>query len=175
MSSAARTRASIQALEPRHLLAVTNLGLYTYTPPFGESQSNDVAIDNKGRVIAAGYTTPTDAHTDAVIIRYTSEGEYDPSFANGGARTLDFRNGNDQALALAIQSDNKILLAGETTRIHKRVALLARLNEDGSLDTTFSQDGILTFALDSDLTTARDVALFNDQILITGAAGKDTF
>jgi uncharacterized delta-60 repeat protein len=76
-------------------------------------------------------------------------GDLDPTFGTGGRVFIDF-NAESTANAVALQPDGKIIVAGDegndvrfgydaTTNF-----ALARLNTDGSLDTTFGTGGRVT-------------------------------
>src|SRR2546427_381241 len=72
-------------------------------------------------------------------------GGLDPSFSGDGKQTTDFgtpeaRTG-DQADAVAIQGDGKIVAVGSTGSLSSSNFALARYNTNGSLDTSFSGDG----------------------------------
>jgi hypothetical protein len=58
---------------------------------------------------------------------------------SNGTQNLTFNpDPNNGVLALVIQPDGKILIGGEFTRIGEEVRHgIARLNPDGSVDTTF--------------------------------------
>jgi len=76
-------------------------------------------------------------------------GQLDPTFGQGGIVTTDFGLGfvNDlaAAFAVAIQPDGKIVVCGSSpTAIGAPLATLARYNTNGSLDTSFGTNGIVT-------------------------------
>jgi len=73
-----------------------------------------------------------------------SIGILDPSFYGGGRVTTDFFNFDDNGNALAIQPDGKIVVSGSTDTGADRDFALARYNPDGSLDTSFDNDGRVT-------------------------------
>lgn len=92
--------------------------------------SSGVAIDAVGRIVIAGGD---------YVIRYNSDGSLDSTFAGTGTKFL-----NDGAflLAAAVQSwDNRILVAGQSSN---GLSYVARLNTDGSLDTAFGNNGVVT-------------------------------
>ncbi len=84
------------------------------------------------RTVVAGG----DGH-DFALVRYRRHGDLDPTFGAGGKVTTDF-GGMDYASAVAIDSERRILAAG--TSDFKTFAL-ARYNADGSLDSSFGNDG----------------------------------
>ena len=75
---------------------------------------------------------------DFAVARYNTDGSLDTTFGIGGRVTTDL-SGWDRAYALAIQSDGKIVVAGED--YGGPISLLARYNGDGSLDMTFGVAG----------------------------------
>src|SRR6185312_1141882 len=68
------------------------------------------------------------------LVRLNTDGSPDLSFGVNGKITTP---GVDDASAVAIQSDGKIVAAGGTT-----IFELARYNTNGSLDTSFGSNGI---------------------------------
>jgi uncharacterized delta-60 repeat protein len=66
-------------------------------------------------------------------------GSFDTTFAlgNGKIPNLAIGNGNDRAFAVALQPDGKIVMAGDCNNSAYSKMCLARLNADGTLDTTF--------------------------------------
>lgn len=71
----------------------------------------DAALDASGRVIMAGYTVGTSAQF--AVLRLTTNGVADNSFDSDGRVTWDLSAQADTAFSLAIQSDGKVLLAGD--------------------------------------------------------------
>jgi uncharacterized delta-60 repeat protein len=111
----------------------------------------DVAVAKAtNRIIVAGYATFGTGDTDMAVVRLLSNGSLDTTFSGDGKATVAFDRGVsgrrlDQAYAVAVLSDNRVVLAGTaqngtSTYSHNDVAL-ARLKADGNLDTTFDGDG----------------------------------
>ena len=77
---------------------------------------------------------------DFALVRYNDRGRVDSGFGSAGRVTTDFFGSFDQAKAIALQSDGKIVLAGvanpDFTLANSDFAL-ARYSPDGSLDWTF--------------------------------------
>ncbi|MBN2547675.1 MAG: hypothetical protein JXB15_00845 [Anaerolineales bacterium] len=115
----------------------------TYT-----DRANAVAIQPDGKILAAGYVYP-DGPAAIAVARYNSNGSLDNTFDGDGMVVINIGNNEDVAEALVLQPDGKILLVGHSI-ISKLIIALARLNSNGSLDTTFDYDGIVT----TDLGTA---------------------
>ena len=68
-------------------------------------------------------------------------GALDPTFGTGGKVTTSFGPTYDFGNALAIQSDGKILMAGQAANALNYDFALSRYNADGSLDSSFGSGG----------------------------------
>lgn len=97
-----------------------------------------------GKIIVAGSFTDAINMIDAwLIIRYKSDGSLDSTF-DGDGKKLIF---SDQFMGIAekvlVQDDGKILVMGNESESSGNLnAVILRLNNDGSPDSTFSGDGI---------------------------------
>ncbi|MCA9127761.1 MAG: cadherin-like domain-containing protein [Planctomycetales bacterium] len=126
----------------------------TITPDAGTQSGRGVAIQADGKVVVAGGTTPTTT-TDILVRRYNSDGSLDTSFATLGKFQLDLEAGNDFAYDVAIQTDGKIVISGNARVSGNTEYVVARLNSDGTLDTTFGGTGVVI----TPVGTSSDLAL----------------
>jgi len=103
-----------------------------------------LAIQGDGKLIVAGIVQlPTGV--DFGLARYNPDGSLDTSFGTGGSLAIDFFGGDDRALAVAIQPDGKIVVAGHATTASGGLDFaLARVNSNGTLDTSFGSGGKIT-------------------------------
>jgi len=85
------------------------------TTDFGvPAQVNTMLIQSDGKLIVAGFVQlPTG--NDFGLARYNPNGSLDTSFGDGGSVATDFSGGDDRALAMALQPDGKIVVAGTAT------------------------------------------------------------
>jgi uncharacterized delta-60 repeat protein len=100
-------------------------------------------------------------------------GDLDPTFGNGGKVTTDFGSGcaNDFATAMAIQSNGKIVAAGQT-RINNRYHFaLARYNGDGTLDTSFGSGGLVTTDLGGEYDAINAVVIQSEGKIVVAGNG----
>lgn len=88
------------------------------------------------------------------VRKYLPNGELDLSFATNGKHKLKLFATNpnmpsDHYTSMLIQKDGKILLAGQTKVPYPEIlsCLLVRLNENGTLDSTFGEKGKLIIGL----------------------------
>src|SRR5262249_6143539 len=95
--------------------AAFGTGGKTTTDFFGNSdQVSAIGIQSDGKIVAAGFSANCNVGNDFALARYTTAGVLDSTFGTGGKVTTDFIGGDDRALAVAIQSDGKIIAAGST-------------------------------------------------------------
>jgi len=81
----------------------------------------------------------------------SSPGTLDLSFDTDGIVITDFNASTDMSRSILIQDDGKIVVAGMShSNDTNSDFALARYNSDGSLDTTFDTDGIVTTDFTSD-------------------------
>jgi len=101
-----------------------------------------------GEAGAGGMGPMPRTDRDRVVVRLTADGELDDDFADGGLFVLDVDGLelNDNARNGFVQPDGKILSAGYTPVEGSNQIVLIRLNDDGSPDTDFSEDGVARVA-----------------------------
>src|SRR5207244_11077270 len=99
-------------------------------------QAFGLAIQTDGNIVVAGFSV-TSGSQDFALARYNPDGTLDKSFGTGGKVTTDFSLSADEARALAIPADGRIVAAGRScaSAIICHFAL-ARYNSDGTLDTS---------------------------------------
>lgn len=112
------------------------------TAPSRDDISWSVVVQPDGKIVAAGYNFISGTNTsDFAVIRHNSDGGLDTSFSGDGRLVTNF-GGRDLGFEAALQSNGKIVVAGETCNASNICNLaLARYNVGGALDTTFSGDG----------------------------------
>jgi len=101
------------------------------------------ALQPDGKIVAAGTNTDaTGSKITFAIARYNSNGTLDTTFDSTGRASVDFGSFNQAAKAVLIQSDGKIVTVGfPNDEASDSDFLLARLNANGSLDTSFGVGG----------------------------------
>ena len=142
----------------------------------GSDLAFGVALQPDGKIVAAGTATRgATIFSDFALARYNPDGSLDATFGSGGKVTTDFTGNFDQANAVALQPNGKIVAAGSTGDGTSHDFALARYNPDGSLDATFGSGGkvITDFTGGSD--QAFGVALQpNGKIVAAGTAHTGT-
>ena len=144
---------------------------------------SDLATDADDRVVVAGVSvnfpesgSAEPATTDVFVGRLQANGDVDPGFGNNGIATLDLGE-SEVANRVAIQPDGKIVVLGIRSVLSSQTGasdvILVRFLEDGALDTTFGQDGVVTID-NSTFDNSADVALQSDGKILVGLASADT-
>ncbi|MFP5265580.1 MAG: delta-60 repeat domain-containing protein [Blastocatellia bacterium] len=132
-----------------------------------------IAIQSDNKIVTAGVADAS-SESSFALARYNSNGDLDPSFGTGGKVRTNFRIRGDEAHALAIQSDGKIVVAGSTGSgidSGPRDFALARYNSDGSLDSSFGTGGKVTTDFLGSFDDANAIAIQNDgKIVVAGDA-----
>ncbi len=106
-------------------------------------QATGVAIQADGRIVVGGQTCNSDySLCDVAFARLNPNGTLDPSLSGDGKVITDFGSGDNGGTDLIMQG-NKILVIGYSHDGISYNATVYRYLSNGSLDTTFSGDGIL--------------------------------
>ena len=122
---------------------------------------NDITIDSSGNVYAVGYIK--NSNDDILLIKLKANGILDTNFGSNGLKIFDKNNEDNRGMALKLDSSNHIIVAGRSGN-HM---YLTRLNLDGSLDTTFGDNGAIVYS--SAESGAYDLILdSNENIFVTG-------
>ncbi|MFA5432404.1 MAG: T9SS type A sorting domain-containing protein [Candidatus Paceibacterota bacterium] len=110
----------------------------------GFDEALSLAIQTDGKIIVAGYSEPNRKYF--ALARFNTDGSFDNSFGTNGKLTTAVGTYSDNATSVAIQSDGKIVAAGNSSDGGISYGIsLARYNSNGILDTSFSDDGKLTY------------------------------
>jgi uncharacterized delta-60 repeat protein len=141
----------------------------------GGDAPRGVAIQPDGKIVVVGFAYGgKKSKNDFGLVRYNANGSLDTTFGAGGkVRTAMNAAGDDQANAVALQQDGKIVVAGTALGDF----LLARYNADGSLDTTFGSGGRVQIGFaPAGVDDALAVAIQSDGRIVAGgyASGGTT-
>jgi uncharacterized delta-60 repeat protein len=123
---------------------------------------SSLAIQRNGRILVAG-----DTGNRIGLARYTRRGRLDRSFGKGGIVSPKLGR-PAEALAIALQPDGKVLVAGAIGEGSNNPALLARFNSDGSLDSTFGSGGLVETTLGGQVGAVLALALQPDGKIVAG-------
>jgi uncharacterized delta-60 repeat protein len=131
----------------------------------------DVNVLPDDKFIVAGYTY-TVADFRFAFVRYNEDGTLDNTFGTNGISYEDLTDisGTEYCRGIYVQPDQKILAAGYLYN-SAPYTLLARMNSNGSVDSTFGDNGKFIAV---EIGGAYDVTMQHDgKILLAGYAGED--
>jgi len=150
-------------------------GIATTAVGDGAAFAAAIAVQSDGKILLAGYALVAGSNNFAVV-RFLSDGTLDGGFGSGGKVTTAVGSGFDFASSLTLQSDGRIVVAGYTFNGGDNDFAVVRYQSNGSLDTTFSGDGIVTAAVGPDYDFGNAVSIRADgTILVAGTAADENF
>jgi uncharacterized delta-60 repeat protein len=141
-----------------------------FAPNSYESKVTSIALQSDGKLVVAGsFRVLVDNYvfSDFAVARFNSDGTLDRSFSDDGIVITDFGGGVfDEAFAVTVQTDGKILVGGRTNDS----LALARYNSDGTPDKSFDFDGRQSTRMGDNLVLITSIALQSDgKILAAGS------
>ena len=87
--------------------------------------ANSIVIQSDSKIVAAGYGQGP-GNYDLALARYNSNGSLDNTFGGGdGITTVDFNNSSDFGAAVALDSQGRVVVVGETGPVGGSVSIFA--------------------------------------------------
>ena len=120
----------------------------------GDGPVNTVAIQPNNQSLLGGGFTSFNGASHHYLVRLNTDGSVDTNFSAFDGVSTDI---NGAIYSILVQPDSRILIGGSFTSIDgSDYNYIARLNADGSLDTSFEgglifNDAVLALALDSQM------------------------
>lgn len=144
----------------------------THFGPAGNDYGWAMAVQPDGRILLAGTNFVNGAPSFA-LVRYTTDGALDQTFGVGGKVTTSIPGRICQAAAIAVQPNGGIVVAGYADSVTVAGGFaVVRYNPDGTLDNTFSADGVEVTDVGPGEEWAHTVSIQPDgKIVIAGVAG----
>lgn len=133
-----------------------------------------VAIQDDGRIIAAGSSANNADQENFSLVRFTAAGSLDNTFGSGGVVTTSIPGRRTRGYGVVIQSSGKIVIAGSSgvnNVPNTGTFVLARYTTNGILDSTFGNSGIVTTSIDSSASGDAVAIQPDDKIIIIGSSG----
>jgi uncharacterized delta-60 repeat protein len=147
------------------------------------SRANAVALQQDGKILLGGDTTPAGGNGGFMVARLTSGGDFDSSFGAGGVVATQLGRGfnaSSSGASLAVQSDGNVVAGGfSTDDSGDNQVLVARLSGvNGNFDSSFGEAGRFTAQVGSDALPQSQVfgvAVQTDgKILLGGVANSSS-
>jgi uncharacterized delta-60 repeat protein len=146
-----------------------------------EDYAQAVAVQADGKVLVAGSTSTT-AGIQIAVVRYLRDGGTDTSFGTDGRATVAVGTRDDKAMAIAVQPDGKIVVAGLSNQgaTSGYDFALVRLLANGAVDSGFGNSGRVVTDFGGDNDRAFALLLMPDGSIVaagqtnrTGVTGLD--
>jgi uncharacterized delta-60 repeat protein len=115
----------------------------------GGSEARALRIQPDGKILVGGWAGWSGSRF--LVLRLDGAGVPDPSFGTGGAATIAVSTFYAEVEALALQTDGRIVVAGRSSSATSYEFGLARLEADGTPDTSFGTGGTVVTATGADL------------------------
>jgi uncharacterized delta-60 repeat protein len=156
-----------------------------------------LALQSDGKIVAAGIGL-AGVLSAIGVARYNTDGSLDSTFGSGGTVATNFDGEFDSGSSVAIQQNGQIVVAGMSTptsaitdhlspESHVSPAnlsvvaglfllgpgskmVVARYNTDGTLDTSFGTEGVVTTAVDAGAGAFSTLIQTDGNIVVAGAA-----
>jgi uncharacterized delta-60 repeat protein len=108
-----------------------------------------------GKLLVGGSFTNYNGELSKYLVRLNADGTRDYGFNIGST------GANNTIISIALQADGKIVICGHFTKYNNKAANgIARLNSNGSLDTTFNFPGIGVYSSLFKISVAKDQKIY---------------
>jgi len=147
-------------------------GEYRYFNPTYTDLAYHIQVLEDGKILGAGAHGTTGANTDLLLIQLNPDGSPDTSFGTDGIVIKPIDAGEDYIFSFAVNDAGQIITGG-TTHLPSssyRKHLVCRFNANGTLDSTFAENGIFIWGPDETYNDILDVAIAEDGGIL--ACGK---
>lgn len=128
----------------------------------------DVLTQKDGKIIVVGHTfnfTSPFISPYVHLIRYNANGTLDNTFGVSGKTIVKSDTADYYGFAIALQSDDKIVVGGLT----KQSLCVMRFNTNGTLDNSFDNDGLVILKIQGEISEAQAIIVQPDgKIVVAG-------
>ncbi|MFL5738498.1 MAG: delta-60 repeat domain-containing protein [Actinomycetota bacterium] len=142
-------------------------GVVTTNLATGPAVVTDLALDHRGRIVAAGLSEGSMA-----VARYRTDGSLDRAFGDDGIVTARYRRTQTSAEGVVVDPGGRVVAAG-TAGDERWV--LARFTARGRLDPRFGHRGWAMANLGSGEEIARDLSLTTNGRIVVAGTGEHRF
>lgn len=111
-----------------------------------KNSGHAVLVQPDGKIVVAG-SSATGSNLNFSLLRFNPNGTLDPTFNGDGSVITSLSDGDDEALALALLADGRIIAAGYSHNGKDRDFAIVCYRQDGSLDRSFGDRGVVLTAI----------------------------
>ena len=125
-----------------------------------------IVLQPDGKFVVASGRVYAGIGNGVAVVRYNPNGTLDATFGTSGITTLNFYL---HILEILVQTDGKLLVAGDDRWGSNRDIFVLRYNPNGTLDNTFGANGIVQTDIDNQSNAVGGMALQLDgKIIVNG-------
>lgn len=139
----------------------------------GFNIGGELLLQPDGKILFAGDCETNSGGRDFGLARYNSNGTLDNSFNGSGIITTSFAtsNNDDGGLCIALQSDGKIIQAGDRST----TAFAAiRFNTNGTIDNSFGNSGKILIPIGDFICECNSICIQSDGKILLGGYSRST-
>ena len=140
----------------------------------GQDAIYSIAIQNDGKIVAAGFSYKRGHGDDFAIARYNNDGSLDTTFGTNGIVVTDIGGSDDHINSIAIRNDGKIIVAGDSYTSSSTDFAVACYDENGTLDSSFGNGAGIVLTDLGDNEYAESIAIQNDGKIVTAGVNEDS-
>ena len=152
------------------------------SPNTADDVINAIALQADGKIVVGGsaFQGNVGASDDFALARYLPDGSLDTTFGSGANGIVTRINtASDEVInGLALQNDQKIVVAGTAFTGVNHNFIVGRYNANGTLDTSFDSDGIVTTPIGAGSSFSEAMVIehndtntvLDDKIILAGSA-----
>jgi uncharacterized delta-60 repeat protein len=130
------------------------------------------ALQSDGKIVVAGRVSYSRGdESDVGVVRFNADGKLDTGFGSNGTRTFDLSANWDEATAITVQPDGKLVLAVAYSDVGNFAFGVLRLTTAGERDASFGTDGFVLRHIGSGNDSPNAIVLQADgRIVLAGHA-----
>lgn len=148
-------------------------GIVTTTISGSYNLATATVVQPDGKILVAGHAGEPSTYK-ATVARYNSDGSLDTAFGNEGTLVIPVGHVKSFSKDIAVQEDGKIVVGAYTWNNEYGEFAAIRLNEDGSFDTSFGNQGIVIIETSSS-DVAEALSIQQDGKIVLAGYSNDHF
>ncbi len=139
----------------------------------GWSTATTMALQPDGKVLLAGFCT-SGSNNDFCALRYNADGTLDLNWNGTGKVITPVGRSTDDAHAIALQRDGKVLLAGRCFNGTENVFCVLRYLADGRVDIAWNATGSVMMPIGNGLFAGANALALqaDDKVIVAGECGS---
>jgi uncharacterized delta-60 repeat protein len=136
----------------------------------GNDVGSGIAVQADGKIVVVGTSNSGSGNSEFAVARFNDDGSLDNTFDVDGRVTTSFSGGDDVGSGIAVQANDQIVVVGTSNDgSGDSEFAVARFNDDGSLDPSFSGDGRVTLSFTAGDDVGSGIAVQSDgKIVVVG-------